>query len=74
MAKLKRKGRHSPAGKKWLGSKSVKAKLKEERREGTEPVYFTHIRKPTVETQLRRQGLSEEDLRSLGMGRKKKKR
>jgi len=72
MAKLyKRKGKHSPAGKKWLGGKSVKKKLKEERLKGTKPVYFKGIRKPTAESRLRKAGLSDADLASLGYKRKK---
>jgi hypothetical protein len=63
MAKKKR-GRHSPAGYAWLMEQARK----------TKPVYFKNIRKPTVETQLRRQGLSDAELRSLGMGKKLKRK
>ncbi len=67
MAKEKRPKkyrRHSPAG---------YAYLMEQKRK-TEPVYFKGIRKPTTETQLRKAGLSESDLRSLGMGKKLKRK
>jgi len=67
MAKEKRPRkyrRHSPAGYAYL--------MEQQRK--TKPVYFKHIRKPTVESQLRKAGISEEDLRSIGMGRKKLKR
>ena len=66
MAKLKRKGRHSPAGKKWLGGKSVKKKLKEESLKGTTPTYFRHIKRDTAESRLRKAGLTDKDLRALG--------
>lgn len=56
--------KHSPAGYAYLMEQARK----------TEPVYFKHIRKPTVETRLRKAGLSESDLRSLGMGKKRLKR
>ena len=72
MAKLRRKSKHSPAGKKWLGGKSVRGKLKEERLKRTKPVYFKGIRKPTVESQLRKAGLSDSDLAALGYKRKKR--
>jgi len=73
MARLKRKrdkarekkyGRHSPAGYRYL---------QEEKRK-TKPVYFKNIRTKTTETRLREAGLSEEDLRSIGMGRKRIRR
>ena len=74
MAKLKRKGRHSPAGERWLGGLSVKKRLREEKLARTTPVYFKHIRRKSDETRLREAGLSESDMRSLGYGRKKIKR
>ena len=68
MAKLRRKkkytGRHSPAGLRYL----------EEQKRKTKPVYFKGIRTKTTETRLREAGLSEQDLRSIGMGRKRIKR
>lgn len=64
MAKLKRKSRHSPAGLRWL----------EQEKRKTKPVYFRHIRRKTAETRLRGAGISDEDLGSLGMSRKKRKR
>ena len=40
----------------------------------TEPAYFKGIRTPTVESQLRKGGITEKELRSLGVGLKRKKR
>lgn len=72
MAKLMRKarekkyGKHSPAGFRYL----------EEEKRKTQPTYYglKRLRRKTTETRLRESGLSEQDLRSLGMGRKKRKR
>ena len=62
MAKLKRKarekgyGRHSPAGYAYL--------QKEKRK--TTPVYFKHIKRTSDAERLRKAGLSEKELRTLG--------
>lgn len=63
MAKLKRKSRHSPAGKKWLGGKSVKGKLKEERLKRTRPVYYR--RGESYEVQLRKKKVAEADIKKM---------
>lgn len=49
--------KHSPAGKKHL------AKKKKE----TQPVYFKHIKRKTDVQRLKDAGLSDADLRSLGV-------
>lgn len=62
MAKLKRKarekryGRHSPAGYRYL---------QEEKRKTT-PVYFKHIKRTSTGERLRKAGLTEKELRTLG--------
>jgi len=56
--------KHSPAGYAYLM----------EQQRATKPVYFKGIRKPTVESQLRRAGLSEADLARLSGRKLKRKR
>jgi len=52
------KMKHSPAGKKYLASKKKKKGNKED-------VYFKGIKRESVESRLKKAGLSEADLRSL---------
>jgi hypothetical protein len=60
MAKLKRyKGRHSPAGRKYLES------LKRKKKKG-EPVYFKTAKKQSDIERLKAAGLSKKELRALG--------
>lgn len=58
MAKLKRKSRHSPAGRKWLAEQKAK----------TKPTYYKikGLRRKTTITRLREAGLTKKELRALG--------
>jgi len=56
MAKLKRKSRHSPAGLRWL---------KAQKRKKT-PVYFKGIKRTSDVERLRKAGLTDKELRTLG--------
>lgn len=56
--------KHSLAGKKYLASK------KKNKNKGKEDVYFKGIKRDSAESQLRKAGLSESDLRSLRGGKK----
>ncbi len=51
--------KHSPAGKKYLENKG--------KNKDTKPTYFKgkRFQRPTIESQLRKAGLTESDLRSL---------
>ena len=60
MAKLKRKGRHSPAGKKYLES------LKRKKKTDKQSVYFKNVKRTSNIERLKKAGLSKEDLKSLG--------
>jgi len=51
--------KHSPAGKKHLAKKKKTAK--------TQSVYFKHIKRKSDRQRLKDAGLSEQDLRSLGV-------
>jgi len=73
MAKLRSKAyeqrpkkyrKHSPAGYAYL--------MEQQRK--TKPVYFKGIRKPTVESRLRKAGLSESDIARLSGKKLKRKR
>lgn len=57
---------YSPAGYAWLM----------EERKKTQPTYYKlkGLRRPTVETRLREAKISEEELRSLGYGKRLKRR
>ena len=47
--------KHSPAGKKYLAKKKKR----------TQPVYFKHIRRDTVETKLRKNKVGEDDIKKM---------
>lgn len=53
--------KHSPAGKRHLAERKKKKAAK------TQPVYFKHIKRKSDVQRLRDAGLSEKDLKSLGI-------
>ena len=53
--------KHSPAGKRYLADQKKKKAAK------TTPVYFKHIRRKSDKQRLKDAGLSDSELKSLGI-------
>ena len=72
MAMFKRKSRHSPAGKRYLEAEKKRKKTKKKpritlKKGSTTPVYYGNIKRESDASRLRKAGLTDDDLRSLGM-------